>query len=382
MRLCVDADRKEAFAPVDAGGREAASVENETPAGVDSIVGISPWAQRIRAEILKIAPHGSSVLITGPSGTGKELIARAIHYHSGRADKPFVAVDCAALSGPLFASNMFGHVKGAFTGASNSALGCFRVANHGTVFLDEIGDLDPEFQAKLLRVLQQRVITPVGSDQEMPIDVRVIAATNCDLAQMVSTGRFREDLYYRLNVIALKTVPLKDRREDIEALVRHILARLAVHNGLPLKQLSNHCLQCIRSSDWPGNVRELENHLERVTVLGGGDSVHVELLAAPTAANSSLAQDVDREDCSRHDGPPPLPDVLAADAGDGCLSHRAGWPTLADVDREHIRRTLEQTGYNQSMTAHLLHISRQQLLRKVKRLGLDVSHARRGRPPA
>ena len=311
MTLQIDVDRKEALAVVSPGGRDAAA-ENDTPGGVDSIVGVSPWAQRIRAEILQIAPHGSNVLITGPSGTGKELIAQAIHYHSGRADKPFVAVDCAAVSGPLFVSNMFGHVKGAFTGASNSALGCFRVANHGAIFLDEIGDLDPEFQAKLLRVLQQRAITPVGGDEEISIDVRVIAATNCDLAQMVSTGRFREDLYYRLNVIALKTVPLKDRREDVEALVRHILARLAAHNGVPLKQLSSHCLQCIRSWDWPGNVRELENYFERVTVLGGNDCAHLELLAAPSASDSSFAQDLKRDDCLRHDGTASLPDVLTA----------------------------------------------------------------------
>lgn len=378
--LSIDAERKEAPAALGAGG-SAAAAGNGTPAGVDSIVGISPWVQRIRAEILKIAPHGSSVLITGPSGTGKELIARAIHYHSGRADKPFVAVDCAAVSGPLFVSNMFGHVKGAYTGASGVALGCFRAANHGTVFLDEIGDLDPEFQAKLLRVLQQRVITPVGSDQEIPIEVRVIAATNCDLAQMVSAGRFREDLYYRLNVIALKTIPLKDRREDIEVLVRHILVCLAARSGGPVKQLSNNCLRCIRSSDWPGNVRELENFLERVTLLGGNDGVHLELLAASAASNSSLPHNREAEAFSRRNGSSSLAEVLAAACGNGHFSERADWPTLADVDREHILRTLQQTGHNHSITAHLLDISRQQLLRKVKQLGLNVPHARRGRPP-
>jgi transcriptional regulator with PAS, ATPase and Fis domain len=344
--------------------------------GAESIVGVSPWAIQIRADILRVAPHHSSVLITGPSGTGKELIAQAIHYHSSRCDKPLVAVDCAAVSGSLFASHLFGHVKGAFTGADHAALGCFRGADHGTVFLDEIGELEPEFQAKLLRVLQQRVVVPVGSQEEIPIDVRVIAATNCDLAQMVSSGRFRADLFYRVNVIGLQTIPLKERREDIDVLVRHISARLANHQGLPLKELSSHCMQRLRSSDWPGNVRELENYLERVALFDD-EAVAARESRVPPPSPFPPPPSLELGNLSRSDifsavGSPANPTMRRT-------THDL-WPTLAEVEREHIRRTLDATGHNQSLTARLLNISRQQLVRKITRLGLDVSPRPRGRP--
>ena len=177
--------------------------------------------------------HASNVLITGPSGTGKELIARAIHAHSPRADKPFIAVDCAGVTGSLFAGHLFGHVKGAFTGAEHETLGCFRAADRGTIFLDEIGELDRELQGKLLRVLQERVVTPLGSHATVPVDVRVIVATNSDLEQMVAGGRFREDLFYRLNVVAVKTIPLRDRREDILPLAEYFLQKMAGRLGAP-----------------------------------------------------------------------------------------------------------------------------------------------------
>jgi transcriptional regulator with PAS, ATPase and Fis domain len=246
-----------------------------TVCAIETLVGVSDWIKALRAEILRIAPHPSSVLISGPSGTGKELAARAIHFHSPRAMQPFIAVDCAAINGPLFTSHVFGHVKGAFTGADHAAIGCFRAADRGTIFLDEIGELELEFQAKLLRVLQQRTVTPVGGHTGVAVDVRILAATNCDLKAMVQAGRFREDLYYRLNVLSLKTIPLKDRTEDIGVLAEHVLARLALRYGMPVKRLSPHWLDCMRRHDWPGNVRELENFLERIA-LSDGQETHRE----------------------------------------------------------------------------------------------------------
>ena len=244
--------------------------------GLAGFVGVSAWTTSIRAEIHAVAACPSTVLVTGPTGTGKEVIARAIHAHGPRAGKPFIPVDCAAIPATLFSSHIFGHLKGAFTGAEYAALGCFRAADGGTLFLDEIGELGPDMQTKLLRVLQQRTVCPVGSYQEIPVDVRVIAATNRDLDCEVRAGRFREDLYYRLNVISLRTAPLRERPEDIAELAHHFLTKLAFNCGLPAKHLSEAALFRLQRCDWPGNVRQLENVLERAAFSSQEKAIGVE----------------------------------------------------------------------------------------------------------
>lgn len=338
--------------------------------GIGAIVGRSPWAEQIRIDILRVADGCSSVLIVGPTGTGKELIARAIHAHSRRAQGPFVPVDCAAVTGSLFASHLFGYVKGAFTGANHDASGCFRAAHGGTIFLDEIGELELELQANLLRVLQQRTVTPVGSHEEIPIDVRVLAATNREPSERVSSGLFREDLYYRLNVIMLRTMPLKQRPEDLPDLARRILARLAARDGGSAKQVSDRCLDCLARYDWPGNVRELENLLERAAVLTPGDVLEPEdLKQAPGAPCEAILS------LNRHDH-----QCVPSKNGECRRPILQPWPTLADVEREHILQTLQRTGYNQTAAACLLELDRHQLARRIKKFGLD-STARRGRPP-
>ena len=241
---------------------------------ITGLIGVSAWARQIRRQIPAIAACPSNVLITGPTGTGKDVIARAIHACSARNSKAFIPVDCAGAAGALFASHLFGHLKGAFTGASYAALGCFRAAEGGTIFLDEIGELPTDMQTKLLRVLQQRTVTPAGSHEEVPVNVRVIAATNRDLDREVGEGRFREDLYYRLNVVSVKTLLLRDRPDDIAAIAEHFLNKLAITHGLTVKCLSAEALARLRADEWPGNVRQLENALERAVFSSRASVIH------------------------------------------------------------------------------------------------------------
>ena len=366
--------------------------EPRTETAIQRIVGVSAWAEQVRRSIELVAAHHSSVLIMGPSGTGKELIARAIHACSPRAARPFIPVDCAVTTGTLFASHMFGHVKGSFTGATSSTLGCFRAADGGSIFLDEIGEMELELQAKLLRVLQQRTVVPVGSHQEVPVNVRVLAATNRELSREVNEGRFREDLYYRLNVVAIQTVPLRDRPEDVPVLAARYLAELAARHGMPMCSLSPEAIGVLQTYAWPGNVRELENVLERAVMFSTGDEIDPDALGGlmgqrPAAETSSGAAHFAAAASRGIVSATAVPGVYrveprikpavepaappAPPAGDD-----AEWPTLADVERMHLERTLAATLQNKSLAAKMLGIDRSVLRRKLQRYGLDESGAR------
>ena len=348
---------------------------------LDQLVGESEWTKRVRDKIRQVAQHRYSVLVTGPSGTGKELVAKAVHLHSARSEQPFVPVNCATIPSGLFSSQLFGHVKGAFTGAQYAALGCFRAAHGGTIFLDEIGELDLDGQAKLLRVLQERVVTPVGGTEEIGVDVRTIAATNRNLVDEVREGRFRLDLYYRLNVLAIEMTPLASREADILPLANHFLAKTAVEGGMPLKELSEDAIELLKSYAWPGNVRELENQIERAVVMTDSDYICVDAFPDifEKQFRTSLAMpdwrgDTDVADASE------LPVRLATQTPVPRREPETGpprrpaesWLTLAEVERRHLEQTLEKTYYNQSAAARLLDIDRKLLSRKIKRHKIEI----------
>jgi len=334
------------------------------------LIGKSEWVRHVLAETRAIGPYCSSVLISGPSGTGKELIARAIHAESSRAEQPFIAVNCAAISGTLFESHMFGHVKGAFTDAIHNSIGCFRAADGGTILLDEIGELEPEFQVKLLRVLQERTVTPVGSHEERPIDVRLVAATNQNLLQCVAEGSFRRDLYYRIAVVSMHTLPLAARIEDIRVLAEYFVSTHCVQFGLPYKTISASALAKLEGHSWPGNVRELQNVLERAVTLSHGEVIEAadivtEELDSTCSATVSLpaeSRDLGHDECSHK-----------SEGGND-------WPTLEEIERQHLEQTLEHTGFNQARAAKLLNVDRSVLRRRIRKYGLDVSQSVPGRP--
>ncbi len=351
---------------------------------MNELIGTSNWARGVRRSVEQVAGCGSSVLIVGPSGTGKELIAQAIHRHSPRSGAPFVAVDCTSIPPSLFPSQLFGHVKGAFSGAGCSTLGSFRAADGGTVFLDEIGELYPELQAQLLRVIQERAVIPVGSHHSIPIDVRIIAATSRQLAGEVDAGRFRLDLYYRLNVVKIETMPLRDRPEDIEPLCRFFLDRLSIENGLPQKRLAPSAIRVLSGCDWPGNVRQLQNVLERVVVFTRPEEItdkHVLRLIEPEA--SGVVAGLRTEPRNLRVGSADPRTTAPGSAGRrqaGGASHAGhdldSWPTLAESERRLIEETLQRTFYNQSAAARLLDIDRRLLARKIRKHGITVPSPR------
>jgi DNA-binding NtrC family response regulator len=295
---------------------------------IDNIVGSSPVMRAMLTDVLRVAPSKATVLITGESGTGKELVAAAIHQHSTRATGPFVKLHCAALAETLLESELFGHERGAFTGASARRDGRFQQADQGTLFLDEIGDISPSIQIKLLRFLQEHEFQRVGGNQTIKVDVRVVAATNRDLAARVQAGEFREDLFYRLNVVSLECPPLRARPTDVPLLAMHFLARYAKENGKEVTRFSEETLDRLLRHRWPGNVRELENAVERAVVICQSDVVRPEDLP-PTVAPAAQAS-----------GMPQVPGA-----------------SLHDLERFAILRTLEFTGGSTSRAADILGIS-------------------------
>ena len=267
-----------------------------------SIIGSSDVMMAIFQLIERIAPTSSTVLIAGESGTGKELVARAIHFNSTRKDRPFVAVNCGALAETLLDSELFGHVRGAFTGADTNKKGLIEVAEKGTIFLDEIGEMSPMVQVKLLRVLQERKFRRLGGTDEVDADIRIIAATNRDLSKLVSDGRFREDLYYRINVIPLRLPSLRERRGDIPPIAEHFVTRFAGQMGKGITGISGEAMRCLEAYGWPGNVRELENAIERAVALERTATILRESLPDAVLANQESAATVNSESALLPDG--------------------------------------------------------------------------------
>jgi two-component system response regulator HupR/HoxA len=314
----------------------------------DSMIGKSKPMQDVYGMLDKIKNSESTVLIQGENGTGKELIAKAIHYNSARKDKVFVTQNCSAFNDNLLDSELFGHVKGSFTGAVKDKKGLFEVADGGTFFLDEIGDTSPSMQVKLLRVIQEGTFIPVGATEPRKVDVRILAATNRDLKEMVEKGAFREDLYYRINVINITVPPLRDRKEDIPLLCEHFLSKTAQEKAIKPKILTKRALEKIFDYPWPGNIRELENEMERVTVLAGTETkITVDMLSGRIRefGERSKVQGVRIQGKLRD--------------------------ALEELEREMIREGLKRTGWNKSRLAKELGISRAGLINKVEKYNLD-----------
>lgn len=315
--------------------------------GFGNLLGRSPALRALLGHLEQVAPTRSTVLLMGESGTGKELAARALHYNSDRAERPFVVIDCAAIPETLQESELFGHTRGAFTGAVAAKRGLFEEAHGGTLFLDEVGDLSAATQAKLLRVLQEGTIRRLGDTRTIQVDVRIVAATNRDLPAEVRAGRFREDLFFRLNVLPLRLPPLRERLEDIALLAEHFLRRFAADTGRPVRQIAPPALDCLMAYRWPGNVRELEHAIERAVLLSQGETLEVRDL--PPAVQGGGGQGVE-------EAPLRLRDAVAR--------------LNADLERGLIRRALARTGGNRTEAALVLGISRRALLYKLKGYGI------------
>ena len=325
----------------------------------ENIVGSSPALRGVLELVDKVADSDSTVLITGESGTGKELIARAIHFNSRRAERMFVTVNCGAIPEELLESELFGHVRGAFTNAVSHREGRFSVADNGTLFLDEIGDMSPNLQVKLLRVLQDRSFEPVGSSKPITVNVRVLAATNQNLEVAIRERRFREDLFYRLNVIPIEVPPLRQRREDIPLLVQRFLEAASQHREGRALTISREALEQLCACDWPGNVRELENLIERLAILGGEGEIQVADLPPQYRGAASL--------------PAPAP-PLAPSGVDFRLA-------VERFETELIQQALERSGGNRTRAAQLLGLNRTTLLEKIKKKGLEERVAFEPAPP-
>jgi DNA-binding NtrC family response regulator len=330
-----------------------------TQQGMGGLVGRSPELEKLYRILSKVAYSTHPVLILGESGTGKELVARSIHFNGPNAAKPFVPVDCGSLVPTLIESELFGHVKGAFTGADRAKEGLLASAEGGTVFLDEIGELPLDLQAKLLRALQEKEVRPVGATQARPISARVLAATNRDLSTMVEHGRFRKDLYFRLNVVNLRIPPLRDRREDIAVLATHFLKQMEKGTGVE-RSFSDSMLRTMAEYDWPGNVRELENAIERACALSSGPVLHLGDL--PTQLQNFRMQQGPAAHVRDEDGIE-LGDTMGASQSGGIVS-------IAEMEKHAILGTIRQLKGDKLMAAKLLGIGKTTLYRKLKEYGI------------
>lgn len=321
----------------------------------NQIIGESEAIKSCLSLVERVADSDSTVLVMGESGTGKELIAKAIHYNSNRANQPFVAINCGAIPSELLESELFGHVKGAFTGAVANRVGRFEMADEGTLFLDEIGDLDPHLQVKILRALQERTFEPVGSTKSVQVNVRVIAATNIDLEKAVKEGKFREDLYYRLNVIPMTLPALRERKTDIPLLLNHFIGQFNKSKSKSMVGFSQDSLKCLMGYAWPGNIRELENLIERLSILKGTGLVEVSDL--PPKYRSTAAS---------------FAETGVVDIPDNGLDFNTA---VDQFENALILKALEKTGWNKNQAALLLRLNRTTLVEKMKKKGLNSTQA-------
>ncbi len=317
------------------------------------MTGSSPAMVKLQEQILLVAPTNASVLITGENGTGKELVARSIHFHSQRKDRPFVEINCAAIPEELIESELFGHEKGAFTGAVAQKKGKFDQADGGTLFLDEIGDMSLKIQAKILRILQERKFERVGGNRTIEVDVRIIAATNKVLEDEIRAGSFREDLFYRLNVVPFTVPPLRERREDIPILVEHFLELYSLREGNERKTITPEAMEALKGGTWPGNVRELKNVVERLVIMTPGATITAAHI--PDSVGSGAA-------------------ARDAEAGrlEGLLERDTLREARDEFEKEFILRKLEEFNWNISKTAEAIELERSNLHRKIKSYGIDV----------
>lgn len=324
--------------------------------GYDHIIGQSAAMKSIFDKIRHVAQHDVPVLIEGESGTGKELVARHIHYNSSRSANEFVVINCSALPDNLLESELFGHLKGAFTGAIKEKKGLFEVADNGTFFLDEIGDMSPALQVKLLRVLQEGTFLKIGGVTPVKVNLRIIAATNKSLSEMVAENRFREDVFYRINVVHMNLPPLRVRRDDIAALIDFFLAKIAEKNGTDALVIQDEAMRLLTQYDWPGNVRQLENEIEKAAIFAQNNTITVENLS-PVITGFAPQEDMDSFKVSYDIGSQSLGDI------------KKKYAEL--IEQKVILEGLERTHWNKTACAQLLQISRGDLMRKISRYGIE-----------
>jgi DNA-binding NtrC family response regulator len=339
----------------------APSPEGGRRGGTGEVIAASPSMLQLLEQVRVIAPFQTTVLVTGETGTGKEVIARAIHSLSPREAKPLVALNCAAVPEQLLEDELFGHVKGAFTGAQTARDGRFEQADGGTLFLDEIGDMSLPLQAKLLRVLQEREFEKLGSSRTVKVDVRVVAATSADLQRRIDEGAFRPDLYYRLNVVHLRLPPLRERREDVRPLAEHLLAKFCAGAGLPPKSLNEEAWAALAAYRWPGNVRQLQNAVERAAVLTGV-AHEITLRDLPEEVREAAAG------IGPHEAAAPGPSLPPTDIPEGGIDFDA---VVTKVERDMLLQSLAKAGGNKMRAAQLLGMKRTTFVEKLKRLGIE-----------